>query len=247
MSSSVVAIVPAAGQGARMGSHTPKQYLTLGEMPILVYCLQVLQQTSDIDQIILSVPEPDVEYCREDIIRAHHLSKISEVVIGGARRQDSVRHGMLALTARPGFVLVHDGVRPFIDERIVKDVIRSARRVGAAVAAMPIHDTVKRIGQDHLILETLKREELWQIQTPQAFRYDWLLEGHRLAQEQEWDVTDDAAMIERLGYPVSVVEGSCFNIKITRPEDLILGEAIREARSKQELLKPENKLRKGSV
>ena len=230
-----------------MESHIPKQYLALGEIPILVYCLQVLQQTSEIDQIILSVPERDLEYCRENIIPAYHLSKVSEVVIGGAKRQDSVRHGMLALTSPPGIVLVHDGVRPFIDERIVKDVIRSARRVGAAVAAMPIHDTVKRVGQDHLILETLKREELWQIQTPQAFRYDWLLEGHRLAHEQEWDVTDDAAMIERLGYPVSVVEGSCFNIKITRPEDLILGEAIRKARGKQGFSKWESKPGKGGV
>jgi 2-C-methyl-D-erythritol 4-phosphate cytidylyltransferase len=213
-----------------MGRQTPKQYLTLGEIPILVYCLQVLQQLPVIDSIILSVPERDREFCQQDIVQAYQLSKVSQVVIGGRRRQDSVRHGLLALSSPPDIVMVHDGVRPFIDARMVNAVIRSAKQVGAAVAAMPIHDTVKRVGPDHLIRETLKREELWQVQTPQAFRYDWLLEAHRLAVAQEWDVTDDAAMIERLGYPVSVVEGSCFNIKITRPEDLILGEAIRQAR-----------------
>jgi len=236
VSKSVVAIVPAAGQGARMGSHTPKQYLTLGEIPILVFCLQILQRVSDIDDIILSVPERDREFCWQGIVRAYHLNKVSQVVAGGRRRQDSVRHGMLAIPSSTELVVVHDGVRPFIDERMVKEVINSARRVGAAVAALPIHDTVKRVGSDHLIRETLKREELWQIQTPQAFRYDWLFEGHRLAQEQMWDVTDDAAIIERLGHPVSVVEGSCFNIKITRPEDLILGEAIRQAIGDQTFL-----------
>ena len=226
MSNLVVAIVPAAGQGARMGSHTPKQYLTLGEIPILVYSLQILQQVPDIHQIILSVPDRDREFCRQEIVQAHHLSKVSQVIAGGRRRQDSVRHGILAISSLPEIVVVHDGVRPFIHEQMVKDVIASARRVGGAVAAMPIHDTVKRVGSDGLIQETLKREELWQVQTPQAFRYDWLREGHRRAQEENWDVTDDASIIERMGYPVSVVEGSCLNIKITKPEDLILGKAI---------------------
>ena len=94
------------------------------------------------------------------------------------------------------------------------------------MVAMPIHDTVKRVDGEHVIQETLKREELWQIQTPQIFRYDWLVEAHQQALQEGWDVTDDAALIERMGYPVSVVEGSCFNIKITRPDDLIFGEAI---------------------
>lgn len=236
MSDSVVAVVPAAGQGARMGSHTPKQYLTLGEVPILVYCLKVLQEVSDIDSIILSVPESDRDFCRHDIVLAHHLTKVSQIVAGGRRRQDSVRHGIMGLSSPPGIVLVHDGVRPFINELMVRDVISAARGTGAAVAAMPLHDTVKRVGPDRLIRETLNREELWQIQTPQAFRYDWLLEGHRLAQEQGWEVTDDAALIERLGYPVSVVKGSCFNIKITKPEDLVLGEAIRQASTNQKFI-----------
>jgi 2-C-methyl-D-erythritol 4-phosphate cytidylyltransferase len=211
-----------------MGSRTPKQYLTLGGVPLLVYSLQVLQSVSEVEQIILVVPESDREYCRREIVTPFRLEKVSQIVAGGRRRQDSVRHGILAVATSPSIIVVHDGVRPFIQEHMVVEVIRSAERVGAAVVAMPIHDTVKRVGKDHIIQETLKREELWQIQTPQAFRFDWLLEGHRLAQDQNWDVTDDAALIERLGYPVSVVEGSCFNIKVTRPEDLILGEAISQ-------------------
>lgn len=211
-----------------MGGTTPKQFLSLGGIPVLVYSLQILQQVPEIDHIILSVPDQDRDFCWREIVRPFQLDKISQIVAGGKRRQDSVRHGLMALSVTPELILVHDGVRPFITETMVTEVIRSAKLVGAAVVAVPIHDTVKRVGQDHLIQETLKREELWQIQTPQVIRSDWLREAHRLAQEEHWEVTDDAGLIERLGYPVSVVEGSCFNIKITRPEDLVFGEAIRQ-------------------
>ena len=228
MSNSVVAVVPAAGFGARMGSDIPKQYLTVGGVPILVSCLQVLQNVPEIARIILSVPEGDRDLCWRELVKPFGLHKVEQIVAGGPRRQDSVRHGIWAMSTAPDLILVHDGVRPFIHEKMVADVIEAAGRVGAAVAAIPIHDTVKRVGADRMIQETVRRDELWQIQTPQAFRFDWLREGHRRAMEQNWEVTDDAAIIERMGYPVSVVEGSCFNIKITRPEDLVFGEAIRQ-------------------
>jgi 2-C-methyl-D-erythritol 4-phosphate cytidylyltransferase len=159
-------------------------------------------------------------------VKAFGLEKVTQVVAGGQRRQDSVRNGLAAISNPPDGVLVHDGVRPFIDQKVVRNVIHRAGQTGAAVVAMPIHDTVKRVDVSGLIQETLKREELWQIQTPQVFRYDWLVEAHQQAQQLHWDVTDDAALIERMGYPVSVVEGSCFNIKVTRPDDLAFGEAI---------------------
>jgi 2-C-methyl-D-erythritol 4-phosphate cytidylyltransferase len=154
-------------------------------------------------------------------------------VAGGARRQDSVRNGIAAISTPPDGVLVHDAVRPFIDQLIVRRVIHCAGQTGAAVVAMPIHDTVKRVNLCGIIQETLKREELWQIQTPQAFRYDWLVEAHQQAQQHQWEVTDDAALIERVGYPVSVVEGSCFNIKVTTPDDLAVGEAILTIRGRR--------------
>jgi len=227
---SVVAVVPAAGLGTRMGGNTPKQYLLLGGLPLLVYSLQVFQNLQSIREIILSVSESDRDYCWREIVKAFGLKKVTQVVAGGQRRQDSVRNGLAAISNPPDGVLVHDGVRPFIDQIVVRNVIHRAGQTGAAVVAMPIHDTVKRVDVSGLIQETLKREELWQIQTPQVFRYDWLVEAHQQAQQHQWDVTDDAALIERMGYPVSVVEGSCFNIKVTRPDDLAFGEAILKVR-----------------
>ncbi len=226
MFSSVVAVIPAAGLGIRMGGNTPKQYLSLGGMPLLVYSLKIFQDLDGIREIILSVPASDLEYCWREIVKPFGLEKVTQVVAGGLRRQDSVRNGLEAISDQPDGVLVHDGVRPFIDQRIVRNVIDCAGQTGAAVVAMPIHDTVKRVNHSGIIQETLKREELWQIQTPQVFRYDWLVEAHQQAELHQWDVTDDAALIERMGYPVSVVEGSCFNIKVTQPDDLVFGEAI---------------------
>ena len=228
MFNSVVAVVPAAGLGTRMGGNTPKQYLTIGNLPLLVYALQIFQELEEIGEVILSVPAADREYCWRKIVQPFGLEKVTKVVAGGARRQDSVRNGLAAISDRPDGVLVHDGVRPFIDQVMVRKVIDCAGKTGAAVVAMPIHDTVKRVDPSGIIQETLKREELWQIQTPQVFRYDWLVEAHQQAQEHQWDVTDDAALIERMGYPVSVVEGSCFNIKVTKPDDLVFGKAILE-------------------
>jgi 2-C-methyl-D-erythritol 4-phosphate cytidylyltransferase len=223
---SVVAVVPAAGLGTRMGGPTPKQYLSLGGVPLLVYSLQILQSLESIREVILSVPESDREYCWREIVKPFGLEKVTQVVVGGKRRQDSVWNGLAAITVATDGVLVHDGVRPFIHQLMVKKVIHRAGETGAAVVALPILDTVKRVDRLGIIQETMKREELWQIQTPQVFRYDWLVEAHQRAQQDQWDVTDDAALIERVGYPVSVVEGSCFNIKVTRPEDLVLGQAI---------------------
>ena len=228
MFNSVVAVIPAAGLGIRMGGNTPKQYLSLGGMPLLVYSLKVFQHLEFIREVILSVPASDVDYCWREIVKPFGLEKVTQVVAGGSRRQDSVRNGLEAISDQPDGVLVHDGVRPFIDQQIVRNVIDCAGQTGAAVVAMPIHDTVKRVNHSGIIQETLKREELWQIQTPQVFRYDWLVEAHNQAELHQWDVTDDAALIERMGYPVSVVEGSCFNIKMTKPDDLVLGEAILE-------------------
>ncbi len=209
-----------------MGGAARKQYLTLGGAPLLVLSLKVLQQIESIREIILSVPDNDREYCWDEIVRPFGLRKVTQVVAGGQRRQDSVFNGLLAISDPPEMVLVHDGVRPFIDDGLVERVIACAEQTGAAVTAMPIHDTVKRVDAHKVIQETLKREELWHIQTPQVFRYDWLREAYHQAQQENWHVTDDARLIERIGYSVSVVEGSCFNIKITRPDDLILGEAL---------------------
>ena len=224
-----MAVVPAAGRGARMGGNTPKQFLTLGGIPVLIHPLRILNAVDAITGIVLVVPETDRHYCKKEILDRFHIKKVTQVVAGGQRRQDSVRKGLLALTDSPDYVLVHDGVRPFLTKQMVKKAIESAILSGASVVAIPMRDTVKRVNTTGLIESTLSREELWLAQTPQVFRADWLIKAHEVAEDQNLDVTDDATLVERLGYPVAVVSGNVTNIKITRPEDLKLSEAILAA------------------
>lgn len=209
-----------------MGGAVPKQFLSLGGLPILVYSLRILTSLPVIAEIVVLVPEADRQYCQTQIIDHYGFGPAVRVVDGGPRRQDSVGRGLAAIREVPDFVLVHDGVRPFLTRMMVERVLRAARDTGAAVAGIPMNDTVKRVSPQGTVVETLNREELWIIQTPQVFRYEWLEEGHRLAVAQGWEVTDDAALIERIGHPIRVVLGSPHNVKITTPEDLALGEAL---------------------
>lgn len=213
-----------------MGGNSPKQYVALGGLPLLVYSLRILDDVESINEIILAVPEADRQYCEHEIVHRFNIKKVSKVVAGGRRRQDSVRNALVAVANPPDFFLVHDGVRPFVTTDLVARAVESAVRTGASVVAMAMPDTVKLVDATGKITRTLQREELWLAQTPQVFRYSWLVEAHQVAEEQQLDVTDDAALVEQLGYPVSVVQGSSTNIKITRPEDLELGEAILASR-----------------
>jgi 2-C-methyl-D-erythritol 4-phosphate cytidylyltransferase len=213
-----------------MGGPVPKQFLTLGGQPIIVHTLRVLQAASVIDAILLAVPQAEMEYCLTEIVKPHRFTKVTKVVPGGAERQDSVRHALEAVPEDADLVLVHDAVRPFLTERMVEDVVRMARAKGAAVVALPVRDTVKQVGADRVIERTVDRGPLWLAQTPQAFRRDWLLAAHRKALTQGVRATDDAYLVEWSGHPVSVIEGSGENIKVTRPEDLVIGEAILAAR-----------------
>ena len=213
-----------------MGGNIPKQYLKVGGLPLLVYSLRILDGVEAISEIILAVPEEDRRYCEEDIVHRYGINKISHIVAGGRRRQDSVRNGLLAASDSADFVLVHDGARPFVTTQLVDQAIEMAFGVGAAVVAIPMPDTVKQVDSTGIVQRTLDRERLWLIQTPQVFRFSWLVEGHQMAESKNLEVTDDASLIEYLGYPISVVQGSSMNIKITRPEDLQLGEAILAGR-----------------
>ena len=233
MSDQVVAVVPAAGRGVRMGGSTPKQFLSLGGIPLLVHSLRTLSSIQAITEIIVVIPEADLAYCQDEVIYRYDLEKVTQVVPGGKRRQDSVRLGVNAINEPPELVLVHDGVRPFITREIIEQSIQVARDTGCALVAIPMKDTVKRVDTQGRVKATLNREELWSAQTPQVFRYSWLLEAHQMAETQQLDVTDDAGLIEQLGHPVTVVPGSVQNIKITKPEDLLLGESILSNRQTQ--------------
>jgi 2-C-methyl-D-erythritol 4-phosphate cytidylyltransferase len=229
----VVALVPAAGRGLRMGGSVPKQYLSIGGEPLIVQSLRTLQAAPVVGQIILAVPSADIEYCQHEIVLRYRFTKVTKVVAGGAERQDSVRHALAQVPSDTDIVLIHDAVRPFVTQRMIEEVVAAAWKEGAAIIALPMRDTVKQVGTDGMIERTVDRTPLWLAQTPQAFRRDWIETAHRNAHAEGVRATDDAFLVEWLGYSVAVVEGSGENIKVTRPEDLVIGEAILASRMKE--------------
>ncbi|MBT6596490.1 MAG: 2-C-methyl-D-erythritol 4-phosphate cytidylyltransferase [Nitrospina sp.] len=220
----VCAIIPAGGQGTRMGGTVPKQFQALRGKPILHYTLRALQESELIDSLVLVVPEKELKNARADWLERPLIVK--QVVVGGEKRQDSVFNGYQALPTDTDIVLVHDGVRPFLSREMIQETIHTAGKFGAAITAIPVHDTLKQVDDSGLVQRTVEREGLWRVQTPQAFRYDLLGEAFRNAQADSFYGTDEAALIEHLGQEVRVVDGSEWNLKITRQEDLVLGESI---------------------
>ena len=226
----VAVVVPAGGSGTRMGHETPKQFLQLGGVPLFIHALRVFEASRMIAEIVVVVPHDAVTSCRDDLLPPFAFSKISTVTAGGARRQDSVWNGLQAVDERTKIVVVHDAVRPFVTDAMVEDVVGGARTHGAAIVAIPLHDTVKRAAPDGMIETTLDRQRLWSAQTPQAFDVELLWEAHRSNRQSGVEATDDAFLVEQIGHHVSIVNGSPDNIKITRPGDLVIGEAILAAR-----------------
>lgn len=207
-----------------MGGTVPKQFQALREKPILHYTLKTFQESGLIDSLTLVVPERELENARADWLGRPPIVK--QVVVGGEKRQDSVFNGYQALPVDTDIVLVHDGVRPFLSKGMIQETIHVAGKFGAAITAIPVNDTIKQVDGSGKVQRTVEREGLWRIQTPQAFRYDLLGEAFRNAQKDSFYGTDEGALIEYLGQEVRVVNGSEWNLKITRPEDLVLGESI---------------------
>jgi 2-C-methyl-D-erythritol 4-phosphate cytidylyltransferase len=216
-----------------MGGSVPKQFLSLGGEPLIIQSLRTLQAAPVVGQIILAVPPVDVEYCENEIVSRQRFTKVTKVVAGGAERQDSVRCALAQIPSDTEIVLIHDAVRPFVTLRMISEVVAAARKEGAAIVALPMRDTVKQVRTDGIIERTVDRTSLWLAQTPQAFRRDWIEAAHSKAHAEGVRATDDASLVEWLGYLVTVVEGSGENIKVTRPEDLVIGEAILASRSKK--------------
>lgn len=213
-----------------MGGAVPKQFLSLGGEPLVVHSLRVLQHSPVIHEIILAVPQADLDYCLNDLAVRYGFSKITRVVAGGKERQDSVRHALEHVPVETDVVVIHDAVRPFLTLEMVAHVVEAAYRVGGAIIALPMRDTVKQVGADQHIERTVDRGPLWLAQTPQAFQRGRLLGAHRKAHAEGVHATDDAFLFEWAGHPVVVVEGSGENIKVTRPEDMVIGEAILASR-----------------
>jgi 2-C-methyl-D-erythritol 4-phosphate cytidylyltransferase len=224
----VEALIISAGKGHRFIEGKKKQFHLLAEKPVLAHTIDKFETCPLIHSILLVVGQEDMDYCLKEIIEKYQYKKISQIVPGGKRRQDSVRNGIEVLSKDAEIVVIHDGVRPFVTKEMIEDSIRSAIRFGAVVLAMPVKETIKMAQPDGTVLKTLDRESLWQIQTPQTFRVNVIKEAYHKATEDGFAGTDDASLVERLGIKVHILPGSYTNIKITTPEDLILANLFLE-------------------
>ena len=230
------AIVLAAGQGKRMQSAVAKQFLLLNNEPVVCHSLRAFEE-SDVETIILVTGSDEIEYCREEIVKKYGFKKVSAIVAGGKERYHSVYEGFCALSgvlAADGIVLIHDGARPMITQEIISRTIEAAKEHGACVAAMPVKDTIKVADADGFAEATLDRSTLWQVQTPQTFRYDLVFGAYKkLLSDEAYQkgITDDAMVVESMcGGSVKLVEGSYENIKVTTPEDMIVAESFQKRR-----------------
>jgi 2-C-methyl-D-erythritol 4-phosphate cytidylyltransferase len=227
----VSAIIVAGGKGIRMNGSLRKQYLLLGDRPLLSHTLAIFDACRLIDKIFLVIPEQDFDFCRKNIILPVAPQKRVELVSGGAERQDSVNNGLLAVgDAAAGYrdciAVIHDGVRPFVRPDQIAACIEGARQFGACILGIPVFDTLKQVNDAGFINETIKRDTVWLAQTPQAFQYSLIRNAHENARQKGYWGTDDASLVEYLGKNVKVIAGDRCNIKITTREDLLLARAI---------------------
>jgi 2-C-methyl-D-erythritol 4-phosphate cytidylyltransferase len=212
-------VIAGAGISQRMG--VDKVFMSLAGKPLLAWSVDVCQSCELVNQVVIVLHETKLDLGRR-LVAERGWSKVVEVCPGGDRRQDSVRQGLSKLKGCD-WVIIHDGARPFLTLELIRDGLEAAQSTGAAVAAVPVKDTVKLGGSDLMVRETLNRDELWTAQTPQVFRFDIITKAH---EQIKHDVTDGASMVEQIGYKVKLYMGAYGNIKITTPEDLALAEVI---------------------
>jgi len=220
----VAAIIPAAGEGRRMGGAVPKQFLQIGGREILARTLAVFEACVAIDDVWVVVAAEQCALCQSTIVERYGLRKVRGVVAGGTTRQESVWHGLQQVAQAVGLVVVHDGVRPFVTELLLQQTLDHANRFGAAIAAVPLKDTLKRVSATGTVEATVPRDHLWRVQTPQAFQHALLRRAFQHAWQQGLQATDEAGLIEALGNAVRIVPSYEHNVKITTPDDLVFCE-----------------------
>lgn len=227
------AIVLSAGNGSRMKSDIPKQYMDLNGYPVIYYSLKAFQD-SDVSSIILVTGKNDIEYCRKEIVDKYNLTKVKAIVPGGKERYDSVFEGIKAAMGAD-YVMIHDGARPMISQEIIKRSWDEVVKCGACVAAMPVKDTIRIVNDEAYAIEAPDRKYLWMMQTPQSFSYDLLYRSYQKLYSDINDgkcvvsITDDAMVVEYgAGAKIKMIEGSYENIKITTPEDIFVAQTFLE-------------------
>lgn len=223
----VNAVIVAAGEGSRLGGDIPKPFLPIGGQPMILHTLSRFAESRAVRKVILVVSEKEMIKCRQLIESDSKLRSLQYILqTGGRRRQDSVSCGLERLDPDCEIVVIHDGARPFIPPNLIDACVETAFRDGAVVPGIPVRSTIKVVSRQRQVQETPFRDSLWEIQTPQVFKTETILEAYRRATEQNIEATDDAMLVELLGEKVTVVDGRIINIKITVPEDLLLAEAL---------------------
>jgi 2-C-methyl-D-erythritol 4-phosphate cytidylyltransferase len=213
-------VIPAAGSGTRMGAGQNKLFLSLSGLSIIIRTLRVFEKDPWCKGVVLVIKDDERAWFKRELTK-HHIQKVIALVTGGAERQHSVYLGLKAVSHE--FVLIHDGARPLVSQSDIHRVVQKAKETNAAVLAVPVKDTIKRVNE-LIVTETVERQSLWAMQTPQAFRLSLILKAHALGHTLGKLGTDDAELVEGLGESVHVVLGNYKNIKITTKEDLIIGE-----------------------
>ena len=223
-----IAIIAAAGAGTRMASDRPKQFLQLAGKPVIFHTLQPFEECDSINEVIVVLPAAESAGFLS-LAGKYGLRKVSRVVPGGVTRADSVKRGLMAIrSATAEIVAVHDGVRPFVTVEEIDATVEAARLHGGAILVAPATDTIKQVNEQRVV-KTLDRAGLRRALTPQCFQYELLRQAYQQADVNDPSLTDESALVEQLGKPVMIVEGSARNIKITGAEDLLIAEALLKA------------------
>lgn len=218
-------VIVAAGTGSRMKMGINKQFIKLEGKEIIAYTIEKFYNNSNIEDIVVVVKEDESEFFKKEILDKYNFKNI-KIAYGGKERQDSVYNGLKLLDKKCDVVLIHDGARPFVSDKIIDNCIEEVKEHKAIVVGVPVKDTIKIIDNDKNIVDTPNRSVLWAVQTPQTFDYNILIDAYKDAFKSGFYGTDDAMLVERIGYKVKMVEGSYNNIKITTQEDLSVGSQI---------------------
>ncbi|MDT8396944.1 MAG: 2-C-methyl-D-erythritol 4-phosphate cytidylyltransferase [bacterium] len=226
----VFTAVPAAGSGIRMGLGYSKSYADVAGRPVLAMTLEALLASPFIDQVTVAVRPGEEDLCRREVLARFNMADTVTVIAGGLERQHTVQNLLAAAPPERDLVLIHDGARPLVSTRVIRDVIEAAVKWGGAIAAVPMNDTVKEsVDGGETVASTVDRSTLYRAQTPQAFHRDLISSAHRRALKEGWDVTDDASLLEQMGHSVRLVEGDERNFKVTTLDDLELLRMIIQA------------------
>ena len=218
-------VIVAAGTGSRMNIGINKQFIKLEGKEIIAYTIEKFYNNSNIEDIVVVVKEDESEFFKKEILDKYNFKNV-KIAYGGKERQDSVYNGLKLLDEKCDVVLIHDGARPFVSDKIIDKSIEEAKEHKAIVVGVPVKDTIKVIDNDKNIVDTPNRSVLWAVQTPQTFYYNILIDAYKDAFKNKFYGTDDAMLVERIGYKVKMLEGSYNNIKITTQEDLNIGSQI---------------------